>query len=692
MAVGARITSQNLSGKTATVTFIPYTGSTSGTSVNIGEVTIPFNNITSHPYGVYSLYFAEYDYTYTLTIEEPVTSQETFVLVSQMVGSDNYGAITLNFTDFDAEIIDFGIDASVWGIDDIHPITNGGYMYEFEGRGGDYESKYVIFTDASNQIIDTYTGTTNNTDLDAYDGTWVAYIDNQNGVMKYSNGVNVYTYTWDASYQDIDIEWEEDSTTPDGSFIIEKESRDVSTDTVTGSTYYLMKTDGTQDQIFSLTSGYTSSFHYGPAYNFMVNITYDNVNQNYVEFDIRDTDGNIIGDSHTFGDTIYTSFDFSFYGTNKCVLVFYNNSDSSVDYKIYHYNGDTDILTESTHNKTNYPSFSIESNNFFWPDDNISENLVLTFYNPQNWIQYGTEVSYCDIMYMMSGQTGFTTYNLIDTGSFDKTIYPWGQISDVGYFTVTSGNMGNGFIEILTITPESGVTITETSMLTSDTNGTNWDGLGNKYFFSIDYSGYTLHSIHLVGPNGLILDSLTDLTNLNWNSTRSIGIVRTNNTNSYYVNNTTTGFTSMNFYNDVYYVVGYQTGTYLDQANLLAFNTNTGFARMVNANSIGTEFQFPEGTDWAINIGYDKIMYTYLDTDTNTFKIKLYDFNGTLLNEHDTEHSSRDNTFTAKNRYVVVTVSDNTYTAWMINETSVLSQVITDLDSYSMINDYIWWD
>jgi hypothetical protein len=112
MAVGARITSQNLSGKTATVTFIPYTGSTSGTSVNIGEVTIPFNNITSHPYGVYSIYLPEYDYTYTLTIEEPVTSQETFVLVSQMVSSDNYGAITLNFTDFDAEIIDFGIDAS----------------------------------------------------------------------------------------------------------------------------------------------------------------------------------------------------------------------------------------------------------------------------------------------------------------------------------------------------------------------------------------------------------------------------------------------------------------------------------------------------------------------------------------------------------------------------------------------------
>ena len=75
MAVGARITSTNLSGKTATVTFVPYTGQTSGSTVNLGTKTIPFNNINSHPYGVYSLYFAEYDYTYTLNIPEPLSSR-----------------------------------------------------------------------------------------------------------------------------------------------------------------------------------------------------------------------------------------------------------------------------------------------------------------------------------------------------------------------------------------------------------------------------------------------------------------------------------------------------------------------------------------------------------------------------------------------------------------------------------------
>lgn len=35
MAIGARITSNNLSGKTATVTFVPYTGITSGNELEI---------------------------------------------------------------------------------------------------------------------------------------------------------------------------------------------------------------------------------------------------------------------------------------------------------------------------------------------------------------------------------------------------------------------------------------------------------------------------------------------------------------------------------------------------------------------------------------------------------------------------------------------------------------------------------
>ena len=691
MAIGARITSSNLSGKTATVTFVPYTGSTSGTSVNIGEVTIPFNNITSHPYGVYSIYLPEYDYTYTLTIDEPVTDQETFVFVSKRVDSDNYGIITMNFTDFNAEIIDFGVDSTVYYINNIYPLTNSGYMYEFQGRD-DSDYRYVVFTDATNQIIDTYTGITYSRNMDALDGTWVLYEDEVNGVMKYSNGTNVYSYTWDANYQNVGAEWQYDATTSDGSFVLKKEDVDLLNNVVSGVTYTLMKNDGTQDVIFSLESGYTSTFFLSPAYDFMLNLTKDTTTNYYAEFDIRQTDGTIIGDSHLLGG-LYNSYNINFYGTNKAVLVFWDNNNSSTDYAIYHYNYDTSTLVEDTHAMTNYPSFDISANTFFWPDDNVSENLVLTFYNTQNWSNRGVEVGYCDLVYMMSGQTGFTTYNLIDTGSFDKTIDPYGMTSNPGWFTITSGNNPGGYVEFLTITPESGVTINSTDVLISDYNGSNWNALGERYVYSIDYSGYTLYSIYLVDSNGILIDSLTGNTALSFNTIADVAYINTNNDSTYYINNSTTGFTDTGgYYGSSSSTNGYDTGTYLDPSVIFVYNTDTKTGKMITADSISSLFELAPAVDWDIRIGVDKLLYTYLDLDTGTVKMLLFDFNGVLLNDYDTTQTSWNNTHCAKNRFVVVCENSGNYTAYMINESAVLSQTVTNLDSNYSINDYIWWD
>ena len=179
MAVGARITSENLSGKTATVTFIPYTGATSGTTVNLGTKTIPFNNINTHPYGVYNLYFAEYDYTYSLTVDQPATSVQSFVYQNRMINSDNYGAAFLNFNDFTAEIIDLGVDTNVWNNRDIYVLDNSGYMYYFDGVDNN-DDRLVIFTNAIHEEIGRYSGTTNGNNRDDLDGKWVTFEDEDN--------------------------------------------------------------------------------------------------------------------------------------------------------------------------------------------------------------------------------------------------------------------------------------------------------------------------------------------------------------------------------------------------------------------------------------------------------------------------------------------------------------------------------
>ena len=70
MAIGIRILSNNLSGQTAEVTYLPASGGT----IDLGAQVIPFNYLSSYYYGVFEMYIPTYDYTYTLEITVPPVS------------------------------------------------------------------------------------------------------------------------------------------------------------------------------------------------------------------------------------------------------------------------------------------------------------------------------------------------------------------------------------------------------------------------------------------------------------------------------------------------------------------------------------------------------------------------------------------------------------------------------------------
>lgn len=64
MAIGVRILSDNLSGLTTDVVYLPQSGGT----VNLGTQVFPFNYISEYVYGTYNCYVPLYGYTYTLDI------------------------------------------------------------------------------------------------------------------------------------------------------------------------------------------------------------------------------------------------------------------------------------------------------------------------------------------------------------------------------------------------------------------------------------------------------------------------------------------------------------------------------------------------------------------------------------------------------------------------------------------------
>lgn len=685
MAIGARILSDNLSGKTATVTFTPVTGTTSGDTQNLGEKTIPFNNISSHPYGYYNINVTEYDYTYTLFIEQPITNKELYVLVSQIVESTNYGAVTMNSTDFTADIIDFGVDATYWTIGDIVPLQESGFLYEFYGRNNGLE-KFVVFTDYDNQLIGTFTATTDNRNISVLDGGWVMYNDGGNGVLTVSNGTTFQNFGWDVNTNFIDIQWDWDVVNREKSFVFEKGT--------TGgydSTFYIVKQDGTITDFYTLAeSGYTADFKLQFDTTFMISVIFDELNQVYQEFDIRDENGSIIGDSYVLSGASYNSYNYEFYGDNKVVLIFWDNNDNTVDYKIYHFDGNTNIMTIETHNREFYPEFSVNNNARFYPDNNISDNVVITFYQSVNWNNFAYEVSKCDIVYMLSGQTGFTTYNFVtDT---NKIISPWGQLTNNGWFTSASDE--SGYCNILCINSVDGVVLSNTEILANTVGSWNYDAIGNNFFSVITTNGGSDNHMIYNDYTGVILDTLFySGSSYSWWSTTNLLYLTVNNTDAFYLNNSTTEFAQTTYYNSIQYVRTYFTDTFLDPDTLFLYDSNTRYGRFLKGNSLSPEFQLPgSNNDYEILLGKDKLLFVYPNVDNNNIVINLYDFNGNLLNTHETEFTSWNGVRALKNRFIVKFPTQGLINVIMINEDTILMRQITDLDNYDSMNDYVWWN
>ena len=67
MALGIRILSENLSGQTVNVTYLPSSGGT----IDLGTQVIPFNYLNPYYFGEYEVYSPTYGYTYTLEVPGP---------------------------------------------------------------------------------------------------------------------------------------------------------------------------------------------------------------------------------------------------------------------------------------------------------------------------------------------------------------------------------------------------------------------------------------------------------------------------------------------------------------------------------------------------------------------------------------------------------------------------------------------
>ena len=697
MAVGARITSENLSGKTATVTFTPYTGQTSGTTVNLGSKTIPFNNINTHPYGDYNLYFAEYDYTYTLNIPEPVTDSQLYVYVSKMVNDNNYGAATLNFNDFTATLIDLNVDSNDYYIDDLHPLTNSGYGYHFRGENNS-DDHVVIFTDASNTEIGRYSGTTGGYDFSDLDGRWNFFGDYNNGVLKYSNGTDVYTYEYDSDRYSIDLQWDYDATMSNGSFII------IKYDDAQGTDHHalLFKSDGTQTTLKSWTTGDMVDYNFHLQFNNDI-FAVEKLNPDgYEQLEICGLDGTVLETVSLSGAT-YDNRNYGFYGANKYFVTYYDNNDINTAYKIVSYNFNTTALTETSHARgTEYQNYADKGWSYFWPDETLRDNLVIIFYdNTGSYTNWGYEVNYMDIMYIFGNQTSFTTFTFANDET--KSIVPWLDLTGSNMFRSRCNN-GDGVASVLTIL--SGSTYIESLgvNISGITSSNYWD-IDNRTVYGLytdeDYTGFTMTLINATGGTQDV-KSIQMVGAYGSNDSRSqyktfyfgCNSVTLDGYGGWYVNDTTTTFVQTGYYYWQYRADNFYTPTFLENSNMVLYHYGDNVARVLKADGISNEFSLSAwNQNKGLEVGDTMFIHYYDDTDSY-YHVKLYDFDGNLLNTLDTTFTDYNDMYAVKDRFVARFYNNNTnrYVMYMISADNIESVELDDYNTYDTANDYIWWD
>jgi hypothetical protein len=87
-------------------------------------------------------------------------------------------------------------------------------------------------------------------------------------------------------------------------------------------------------------------------------------------------------------------------------------------------------------------------------------------------------------------------------------------------------------------------------------------------------------------------------------------------------------------------------------------------------------------------------IHYYDDAENGYYHVKLYDFNGTLLNTLDTTYTDYNDMYAIKDRFVARFFNNSTdrYVMYMISADNIESVELDDFNTYDTANDYIWWD
>lgn len=685
MAIGVRISSINLSGDTADVTFLP----TSGGSINLGSQTIPFNYISPNYQGTYQLYVPQFGYTYDIVVGASTVTGQTYAWLSTLTNNFNWGTSVTSFIDMTAQVIDMDVDGSGWYENNWYPITEQGYGIQFYNRDNSDYMK-VRFLDTVGNLVEEYNTYSTNYSFNYLSGKIIYLNDRANGILKYYDGYQVYTFTSDTNNQQVNVLNDYNGVTSSNTFGISV--RDTNTNDYTN--YIVSGTNLTQYSTYNSNTYNQQSIYYFDG-SFIGELNYLQSGSDMQNLKFYDgVNGNVLQTYDFTTGATYNNWNIYPYGNNKIVIYFWNYADINVDWLFIQYDGNTNTLRTLFHPRgTNYQSISFQTNNNYHPNNGPSEAWVANIYNANTNTNFGSVVNYCDIIYMLEGDTSIQTYVYQNSGNYDKIMNTYWV---TGNNAVSYGSNGDGYASIFVLN-QSGFTSSATTVSSGATAYADVSAVGDKFVFHTyedTYSASTIASINSVGVISDIISHIPRPSGDSWSNYGGVYFYSNYISASYFIDGTSDLFQVLpinpfsNPYN--YYSENtYFTPDFLRPSKVLFFDYNAYQVTTLSLTGITSTFSLPDGGNgYNIRMGKDHYLYSYYD---GTWIMNLYDYNHNLVNSHDSGYSNSNNTNAIKDRFIQSFNYSGDYIIVGINPTGSTQSTVTNFQSYNGANDAIDW-
>lgn len=606
----------------------------------------------------------------------------------------NYDSSTINGP-YDTEI---SIEDYPLGNSSQYMINNGGYCHKFFNPGNnDY---ILLFFNASGNIVDRIEGNTSDLYVNGFDGRYIVAWDYDERIIWIFDGNKVTTdSTTFSSVGSYGGSGNWNSTSLDG-FLMESSTEEESGDVI--KKLYLGTINGITE-IYSVTipsgSGLFYDFYGSSFSNKYVIRKYNN--NFYLGFTIIDSTGTVVHDV-VLEDEIYSNLDFQRFGTNKFFAIFYNGTDTDIDYNIYVYDGTNDnLLNRSLIYGTSYT----DRINYYdvrevwnFSDYIFSENVMFAFYNLTGNFNYNLEeVDYCKLIGFFEGESDFVEYDFADN---ETKFMGFNSIKTTETFLLPYDEVGSfSFI----IFNKNGTSSFSTPTSSGDQTSINDTSVGSKCFLRYLDNSSDLYYFYMVSTDGsefILLDE--EIPQRSTTIEFDTVIVRdTANELAWYFNSQSTNWTATDYFTSYNTPTSYSNDTNLSNGAIVGYSLSG--SKIYTRTSV-VDISLNEYDD--LDSGKDIFALWYSDSDRdNKITLKLYDYSGNLLQTLETEDESMSSFDVVANRVYLSTYTKyfdaelsqiyyvyNLHHITTSKKTTITKTLPDTANLYFVINDWLWWD